>query len=96
MGAAGCRQSVLKHLVPDTLDYDIRNCMFTIVVQLIDMLQLEKFGDPTIDSVLEFKSWRACSSDRSSAIKHIADKIGMTAAEQLNLAVANGARIPEE
>ena len=32
LGAAGCRQSTLMHLVPDTHDLDITNCMFTIAI----------------------------------------------------------------
>ena len=96
MGVANCRQSALTHLVPDTHDLDIENCMLTIVVELIDRLEIEKVGNPVIDDLLDFKTWRAWSKDRASAIKHISDKIGYTAAKQMNLAVANGGNIPAE
>ena len=84
------------HLVPDTHDLDITNCMFTIVVQLVDMLGIETTGIPALDKALEFNAWRACCTDRAGAIKHISDKIGSTAAKKMNLAVANGGKIPAE
>ena len=44
----------------------------------------------TSDEVVKFKSWRACSKDRTAAIKHISARIGVFAAKKLNFAVANG------
>ena len=96
LGAAGYRQSTLNHLLPDTVDHDIRNCMFTLVVELIDKLEIVSFGNEQIDEVAKLKSWRACSKDRTAAIKHISDKIGVFAAKKLNFAVANGEKVPDE
>ena len=41
MSAQSASRRVLRRLLPRALDYDIENCMFTIVEQLVDMVQIE-------------------------------------------------------
>ena len=40
-GAQNTSRRVLKQIVPHTLDFDIENCMFTILDQLVDIIEIQ-------------------------------------------------------
>ena len=86
--AQGISSRHLEQLVDSVIEVDIRNCMFTIVVQLSDMLGIYQTGDATMDLHLGFPSFRACAKDRDAVLGGLASQIGMSAAKQLNLEVA--------
>ena len=56
--AQTCSRRVLSHLLPDTIDLDISNCMFTIVLQLIQKLQVPIPQD-LLDTLIQ------CAGDRA-------------------------------
>ena len=89
---------VLKHLLPQTVDIDIENCMFTIVSQLLDRLGPVVHPPPTAarHSAFGFPCFRRCASDRSGCLAEIGEGMSPVQKKALNIAIANGKVVPSE
>ena len=51
-GAQGLPRRALKHLLPHTVDLDIKNCIFALVHQMLGKLQCDAFPQD-LASVIE-------------------------------------------
>ena len=87
---------LLNELIPHTVDVDIANAMFTIVIQLVDLIGPFNFIDEELVELATFSSWRRCASDRPFVLRKIYDLIGDSVnAKELLVSIGNGASLPE-
>ena len=86
-GAQTCSRSLLKAACPHAQDFDIKNCVFTLLAQMVDKLQVNQ-----LHPLCAFTCIRECAADREAVCRRMG--LSLEEGKQVLHKTVNGGAVP--